>query len=347
MTDDQLLDEQRKLITDRAETFAVEFIAEVSSDAALRALHMSYFRAPFATHVQRSLKQWLPLGGRIQSLPISTVKGSHTAHCIAYLEVRHEVDAHELASAVCRRISSSDAGRTDYARVLFIPVVQRAALRAGRNPGLWNVTDVIDSPRTYSHVVVRGGGDLEEGTGEATSPLSEEWSAAQGALDTVAREFAEFEFSPMDVAFKRRLLWDLTEPATVRFYEEFDAANMLRTDELPDAEVAREFILAAGRAVTAWKAADRNARTKAEQNIVAGGEVLNPAALKNLNTATSAMALALDESTPAPEAGLAWKRSTEALSRANLAVPPSWMKKMEATEVVSRALKALPSGSGE
>lgn len=174
---------------------------------------------------------------------------------------------------------------------------------------------------------------------------SSEWEIACETLDRVTREFAEFEFSPMDVALTRRLLWDLTEPATVRFYDAFDAANALRTNAAPDD--ASTFIDAVGKAAAAWEAADRNARNKAEQNIVAGGAVLSSSAVKHRDTAASAMRLALDEGTPAPEAGLAWRKATEALTRAGMEVPSSWHKKMESTEVVSRALKALPAGGAQ
>lgn len=349
MSADERLDEQRKLITDGARTFPVEFFATVSLNTARvnRESAERVAQRSFGAGVERALRKWFPLGGRIHILPVSSVSGqsspaSSTVRCIAYLESRYAVDAHEVSAEVYRSISESYGGKTDYPNgVTFLPVKMPSPPIAGYKPGLWDVTFVGKSTLTYGHVSVR----TEDASATEAPVSSSEWEIACETLDRVTREFAEFEFSPMDVALTRRLLWDLTEPATVRFYDAFDAANALRTNTAPDDP--SEFIDAVGKAAAAWEAADRNARNKAEQNIVAGGAVLSSSAVKHRDTAASAMRLALDEGTPAPEAGLAWRKATEALTRAGMEVPSSWHKKMESTEVVSRALKALPAGGAQ
>lgn len=349
MSADERLDEQRKLITDGARTFPVEFFATVNGAVLNRANYSEHTtRKVFGSEVEKALRGWLPLGGRIHILPVTSVSelsvsATTTLRCVAYLETRYAVDAHEVAERACGAIKASPAIKDNYGRVAFLPVVMDSPPTAGHCPGLWDVTFVGESDLTYGHVVTR--------KGDATAEpyvVRGEWKAAYETLDRVTREFAEFEFSPMDVALTRRLLWDLTEPATARFYEAFDAANMLLTDNEPsDTDTVTAFVEASRVAVTAWEAADRNARNKAEQNIVAGGAVLSSSAVKHRDTAASAMRLALDEGTPAPEAGLAWRKATEALTRAGMEVPSSWHKKMESTEVVSRALKALPAGGAQ
>lgn len=349
MSTSELLDEQRKVITGRRETWVVEFVAKVSSATFLRSHSIDGLRHLFAAELERALKPWLPLGGRAHNLPVTRSTSSNadacTLHMVVYMEVQDEADAHEIAAVACsvvQRVAVDAPLRYD--TVTFFPVLQSAPLRAGSKPGLWSVLDVKDpAQRRYTDVAVRS---TNEGLPRAeTGSALSEWQLARANLEQVTREFAKFEFSPMDVALTRRLLWDLSEPATMRFYEAFDAANALLTDTAPsDAGTSTAFVEASRIAVATWEAADRNARNKAEQNIGAGGAVLSETATKHRNTAASALRLALDENTPAPEAGVAWKRSMEALSRAGMSVPPSWQEKMESTELVSRVLKALPAG---
>lgn len=344
MSAEELLDEQRKLVADRAETFAVEFVARMTSVAGNRTSMVSA-RGWFVNCVENGLSTWLPLGGRINNLPAATISGGSsrtTLHCVAYLEVRNEVDAHEVAAAVCRKVAASER---DYDCVLFIPVVQSARLRGGSKPGLWTVTDVKDStPRKYSHVVTRQQ-NSDAACGATESSASTAWKRANDELLRVTNAFADFEFSPIDVAFTRRLLWDLTEPATARFYEAFGEANALRTHEEPrSAESSAAFVAAVERAVAAWEVADRNARDKAEQNVVSGGEVLSPERAKHRDTALAAMTLALNPSSTDAEAGTAWGKTVEALDRAGLTVPASKFEKLERVEAVSRAMRALTSG---
>lgn len=344
MTDEELLNEQRKLVTDRAETFAVEFVARMTSVASNRTSTVPA-RGWFVSRVEKELSRWLPLGGRIHNLSATTISGGSSRtvlRCIAYLEVRNEVDAHEVAEAVCRKVAASE---NDYDRVLFMPVVQSARLRSGNKPGLWTVTDVKDStPRKYSHVVTRQQNGAVVG-GAAEAPASDSWTRASDELLRVTNAFADFEFSPIDVAFTRRLLWDLTEPATARFYEAFGEANALRTHEEPrSAESSAAFVAAVERAAAAWDVADRNARDKAEQNVVSGGEVLSPERAKHRDTALAAMTLALNPSSTDAEAGTAWGKTVEALDRAGLTVPASKFEKLERVEAVSRAMRALTSG---
>lgn len=349
MPDNELLDAQRKVITGRSETHAVEFIAKVPTTSFMRALSIDGLREGFDADLERALKTWLPLGGRAHSLPITRSTSSNAAPCalhmVVYMEVQDEVDAHEIAAAACRVVQKETVGvLLRYDTVTFFPVLQSEPLRAGSKPGLWSVRNVKDpAQRKYTDVALRS---AHEGLSRAEpgSALNE-WQIARDKLEQVTSEFAKFEFSPMDVALTRRLLWDLSEPATMRFYEAFDAANALLTNTAPsDSGTSTAFVEASRIAVATWEAADRNARNKAEQNIGAGGAVLSETATKHRNTAASALRLALDENTPAPEAGVAWKRSMEALSRAGMSVPPSWQEKMESTELVSRVLKALPAG---
>lgn len=344
MSDNERLDEQRSLITDGAETFAVEFVARLTRVANMDT-HKKTMSELFATLVERELRKWLPLGGRIRILPITTGTSTCTMHCIAYLEVREEVDAHEVSAAVCQRVLESEK---DYDQVVFFPVVQSARLRSGHKPGLWVTTTVTDTtPRKHSHVVSRTEGSSAPEQATVENSYVSEWESAREELLRVTDQFAEFEFSPMDVALTRRLLWDLTEPATARFYEAYDAANILLTSSPPkDTRVAADFVEASRVAVTAWEAADRNARDKAEQNIGSGGEIFTAERVKHRDTAASALALALDPSSTDAEAGTAWRTSMEALDRAGLPVPSSRIEKLKSTDSVSRALRALTAGEG-
>lgn len=130
MSADERLDEQRKLITDGARTFPVEFFATVSLNTARvnRESAERVAQRSFGAGVERALRKWFPLGGRIHILPVSSVSGqsspaSSTVRCIAYLESRYAVDAHEVSAEVCRSISESYGGKTDYPNgVTFLPV---------------------------------------------------------------------------------------------------------------------------------------------------------------------------------------------------------------------------------
>ena len=351
MSPEERLDEQRKVIADRGETHAVEFIARMSTASTRHAMPEDTLSKRFAEHVARELDCWLPLGGRIQRLDASkATKGTtFTAHCIADLEVRKDVDAHEVAEQVCRSVRASDSARStkDYMSVTFMPVVQKVMWGAREVPGLWGVIPTRDTtPRRYSHVVTRSNMDATRPPTTAET-ASSEWEHAARELARVTSEFASFEFSPMDVAITRRLLWDLTEPSTARFYEAFDTANMLKTNSAPkDAAQVSAFVEASRIAVAAWEAADRNARDKAEQNIGSGGQVLTAERVRHRDTAASAMALALDPASTDAEAGTAWRTSMDALDRAGLLVPASKLEKLKSTESVSRALRALTAGEG-
>lgn len=348
MSDEERLNEQRSLITEKALTHPVEFIATLADVPGRyeKSDRIATEKRIFGSTVERALKGYFPLGGRIHVLPVSTsehvIDVPTSVHCVAHLEARHEVDAHEVAELACKNIMKTGLGNP-YARVTFIPVEMDSPLRAGYKPGLWDITYTSGKAEGVRYANVATRKSVREPRRVDTPPSdTQKWVTARETLDRVALEFAEFEFSPMDVALTRRLLWDLTEPATARFYEAFDAANMLRTDTSPSDPSA--FIDAAERARVAWEAADRNARNKAEQNISSGGVVLTPDAVRHRDTAAAAMSLALDAGTPAPEAGLAWRKANEAMERAGMRVPPSWQKKIESTELVSRALKALPQG---
>ena len=359
MSKDQLLDAQRRFITDNRTPHVVEIIANLtpyavdkytikggSSDLLLSQAAKSRFMGD----LKDALAKVLPLGGNAVSLS-PQMSGGVTLHALVSLEIRDKVDAHETAEHICSEVRRIDfrnfSHQSIYSRLTFIPVSvaglkdKDTLVPVGRKPGLWRHVDShSDVPRKYESVARRS--DKAAAKGTASEPLTEtgtEWEDARTLLRAVTDEFAAFEFSPMDVAFNRRLLWDLTEPATAKFYEAFDAANMMLTDK-PPADPSG-FVDAVRVAAAAWKAADRNARDKAEQNISGGNQVLDADRIKHRDTAKAAMTLALDPATTDSEAGVAWARSMDALSKAELTVPPSKIKKLEGNELVQRATRAL------
>lgn len=355
MSVSQRLDAQRQFIADTRAPHIVEIIAYLNpygvSKYTIKGVTnqlASQATYDFKKHLKDALEQILPLGGAIVSLPHSR-SGGVTLHALVSLETKYKADAHEIAEHVCADILRANKHElaATYSRVAFLPV-DGDALRgkyvspfpAGRKPGLWVSTDYGEVLRTYTQVFRRADTISAEGivSDPSTDPCTE-WKDARTLLCTVTDEFAAFEFSPMDVAFNRRLLWDLTEPATAKFYEAFDAANMLLTDK-PPADPSG-FVEAVRVAAAAWKSADRNARDKAEQGISGGNQVLDADRIRHRDTAKAAMTLALDPATTDSEAGIAWSRSMDALSKAGLTVPPSKIRKLEGNELVQRATRAL------
>lgn len=350
MSVSQRLDAQRQFIADTRAPHIVEIIANLNpygvSKYTIKGVTnqlASQATYDFKKHLKDALEQILPLGGAIVSLPHSR-SGGVTLHALVSLETKYKADAHEIAEHVCADILRANKHElaATYSRVAFLPV-DGDALRgkyvslfpAGRKPGLWVSTDYGEVLRAYTRVVRRDSRTAVE----PSTAAGTEWEDARTLLRTVTDEFAAFEFSPMDVAFTRRLLWDLTEPATAKFYEAFDAANMLLTDK-PPADPSG-FVEAVRVADAAWKSADRNARDKAEQGISGGNQVLDADRIRHRDTAKAAMTLALDPATTDSEAGIAWSRSMDALSKAGLTVPPSKIRKLEGNELVQRATRAL------
>lgn len=356
MTREQRVDAQRALIIRKAPPHAVEFTAALTREyveilsrtASGRGLNVRSavdgHGTSFADQLERSMHAFFPLGGHIIILPFreSVTNKSFTVHAIVHMSARDEVDAHEAAQTVCTDIMSVPRYRDMYQQVIFFPVKYP---QVGCNPGLWTRTITrSDEERKYLEVKRRSNVSVADADPE---PARGDWTIARDELLRITDEFVAFEFSPVDVAFTRRLLWDLTEPATARFYEAFDAANILITDTEPDdPSVAQQFVEASRVAVAAWEAADRNARDKAEQNIVTGNQVLDAERVKHRDTALAAMTLALDPSSGAYEAGTALAHSLKALDRAGLSVPPSKLKKLETNEMMARAMRALPAGNG-
>lgn len=356
MTREQRVDAQRALITRKVPPHAVEFTAALTREYVETLSRIAKGRGlnvrsavdghgtSFAGQLERHMQEFFPLGGHTTILPFreSVTNKSFTVHAIVHMSARDKVDAHEVAQRVCSDIMSDPVYQNMYQQVIFFPVRYP---RVGCNPGLWTrTTSRSDEEREYLEVKYR---DSAPAMDEAIAATKGNWTAARDELRRITDEFVAFEFSPVDVAFTRRLLWDLTEPATARFYEAFDAANILLTDTEPDSSsAAQQFIEASRVAVAAWEAADRNARDKAEQNIVSGNQVLTEDRVKHRDTALAAMNLALDPSSGDYEVGTALAHSLKALDRAGLPIPPSKLKKLESNELVARAMRALPAGNG-
>ena len=190
---------------------------------------------------------------------------------------------------------------------------------------------------------VTGDEDEKTVTPDPEFPNLSTWDAAREALFEVSREFAEFEFSPVDVAVDRRLLRVLTEPATARFYETYGTANSLLTDTEPPAAQVKEFISAVDAARRAWKVADRNATDKGAQRIGDGNMPMEPDVAKRVDTARSLIVKALDGNTPATEAALSWDAGMKLLARNGLGVPIPTVERMRARNPeLERVLLALP-----
>lgn len=342
MSEKQRVDAQRKLITDKAGTHAVEFIATLTRDA-VKSTTVASRRVAFADLLEARAKAFFPLGGHTVVLPYrESATGGYTLHVMVHMEASSVADAHEVAQQVCDDIMKFPVYQDTYLQLVFFPV--EYSREAGDKPGLWTRRYTNDdSDRKYFSVARRGNASIDP----PVTVTKGDWTTAREELLRITDEFVAFEFSPVDVAFTRRLLWDLTEPATARFYEAFDAANILLTDTEPDSSsAAQQFIEASRVAVAAWEAADRNARDKAEQNIVSGNQVLTEYRVKHRDTALAAMNLALDPSSGDYEVGTALAHSLKALDRAGLSLPPSKLKKLESNELVARAMRALPAGNG-
>ncbi|CAM3469452.1 hypothetical protein [Tsukamurella hominis] len=128
--------------------------------------------------------------------------------------------------------------------------------------------------------------------------IAKTWTLACAARDEFVKEFTTFEVGPKaleDQLFKRRLLTDTSEPLTAAWLdakEDFDAH--FPTVQPTTAKGAQDALQLARATRDAWRAADKNARTK-------GIGSLSDADAAKLDTAQRLLTAARDRGTSAEE----------------------------------------------
>jgi hypothetical protein len=169
------------------------------------------------------------------------------------------------------------------------------------------------------------------------------WQTGTATLAEVNAAVMAFEMDPEAVFFSRPLLADVTEPATSAFYTAYGAAQDLQSAEIPtDDDAVAAFVGAAGAALRAFKAADANARRKAEQGIVHDGRVLTDDERHKLAQARTLMAQARDRSAHPQFAHVAYQKALTLINQAGVRAPERLVANtFDAIEAAHR--RALPS----
>lgn len=148
------------------------------------------------------------------------------------------------------------------------------------------------------------------------------WHQGVTTLAHTSEALMAFENDPESVYFTRRLLADVTEPATAAFYTAFGTAQALCTETVPaDTDMIIAFVDAATAARRAFNAADENARRKARLGISHGGHRLTPDERHKLDQAQKLMRLAHDPAVTDENAHTALAKARSLLDDAGAIIP--------------------------
>lgn len=301
--------------------------------------------------VMKQLQKHLPLGGIVtQYFPtFGTGSKTYTHYVIAWLDADKDTskDIADNTIAYLRKVRSSaaywcfvkDGAKFDdkYSILPYRPSDHNSSWKKYNHTKSKTITvsDVAEPREVKAPEPVTV-------TNDVSVSLHDEWNAAVKTLSSVTDEYAKFLFTPSDALVSRRLLDDLTEPATARFTEAYALANSLLTDTYPGDDAAREFVNAAKSARRTWDAANDNATRKGEQNI---GSNNTPMSLEQVSASRTAHGLldkAVHEATPVTEASLSWKKALEQLTAAGIPVYDSTVNKLrDGNPDVARVLKQL------
>lgn len=305
----------------------------------------------YMEEVMKQLQKHLPLGGIVtQYFPtFGTGSKTYTHYVIAWLDADKDTskDIADNAVTYLRKMRSSSAYWCfvkDGAK--FDDKYSILSYRPSDHNSSWKEYNHIKSKTiTVSDVAEPREVKVPEPVtveNDVSMSLHDEWNAAVKTLSSVTDEYAKFLFTPSDALVSRRLLDDLTEPATARFTEAYALANALLTDTYPGDGAAREFVNAAKSARRTWDAANDNATRKGEQNI---GSNNTPMSLEQVSASRTAHGLldkAVHEETPVTEASLSWKKALEQLTAAGIPVYDSTVNKLrDGNLYVARVLKQL------
>ncbi|OCB26052.1 MULTISPECIES: hypothetical protein [Mycobacterium] len=148
------------------------------------------------------------------------------------------------------------------------------------------------------------------------------WQQGVTTLADTSEALMAFENDPESVYFTRRLLGDITEPATAAFYTAFGTAQALCTETVPaDTDMVIAFVDAAAAARRAFGAADENARRKARLGISHGGRRLTPDERHKIDQAQKLMRQARDPAVTEENAHNALTKALNLLDDAGAIIP--------------------------
>ncbi|WP_131806733.1 hypothetical protein [Mycobacteroides abscessus] len=148
------------------------------------------------------------------------------------------------------------------------------------------------------------------------------WERGIKALAETSEKLMAFETDPDAVYFTRRLLADVTEPATAAFYTAYGTAQNLCTATIPaDTDMITAFVDAAGSAQRAFGIADENARRKARLGISHEGHKLTTDERRKIDQAQKLMRQAHDPAVGEENAHNALTKALSLLDGAGVIVP--------------------------
>lgn len=310
-----------------------------------------------ATALTAELSQRLPLGGVLTTFShrVDGKGGSMRfgIAMIAYLDCGAK-DALRIVTEIGPTIRTT-SGSAQHARTLPVtallvtePLAESRAV--GAHGGSWTTVPQRDRMVPYiAHIMAHARNIADLGGGEPATatptndpfPRLSTWEDARDALNTVTSAFAAVEFSPVDLAVDKRMLADVTVPATARFYDAYATATGLSTQDRPaDENTIAAFIAAVDSARRAWAAAHRYACDNP------AGAALDEQAKEAVSTARKLLVKAVDESTPAPEAALSWQTSMRLLDKAGVPVADTSLRRLrDGNAAVSKLLLSIESGT--
>ena len=167
------------------------------------------------------------------------------------------------------------------------------------------------------------------------------WNLLRGRLGAVSEALANFETDPEMFYFSHRLLRDVNEPATQKFYDAYYAACAFNTDTVPDEDGVVNFTEHVERAERTWDAASANALRKSCQNVVSGNIKLTAAQIADAETAKRLLAVALDPAASPHEASLAWDKAQKLIVSLGAAASDDETRKLRVSALGSRSPKGI------
>lgn len=183
---------------------------------------------------------------------------------------------------------------------------------------------------------------------EVTDPVedtvatrSDRWNLLRGRLGAVSEVLANFETDPEMFYFSHRLLRDVNEPATQKFYDAYYAACALNTDTVPDEDGMDNFTEHVERAERAWDAASANALRKSRQNVVGENIKLTTAQIADAETARRLLTVALNPAASPHEASLAWDKAQKLIVSLGAAASDDETRKLRVSALGSRSPKGI------
>jgi hypothetical protein len=184
--------------------------------------------------------------------------------------------------------------------------------------------------------------DDSQGTDDDTVVTrSDRWNLLRGRLGAVSEALANFETDPEMFYFSHRLLRDVNEPATQKFYDAYYAACALNIDTVSDEDGVVNFAEHVERAERTWDAASANALRKSRQNVVGGNIKLTSAQIADVETARRLLTVALNPAASPHEASLAWDKAQKLIVSLGAAASDDETRKLRVSALVSRSPKGI------